>query len=182
MTWTHIQRLLVIAVLGSAFALTACPNRKTVRAPGDTMPTATVDGTQIEFDERLSPDGETLVLFMTKWCEVCRAEQADVEAWARSNADVKTVVVIMQADAKSGRDLVSERKLDTDVLDVIVDPDGSVAKRFGVTATPTLIQFAGKAPAQRYYRIAQVSRNTVPAGATAEPIVDPDSDRQTIEQ
>lgn len=146
----------LVTLIAAAALLAGCPNRTTTRAPGDKEPTSTVDGAEVDFEAALAPDGETLVLFMTQWCAICEAEQPEVEAWARAHAGTKTIVVIMQSNAAAGRALVAKRKMDTAVLEVLVDPDGSVAKQFGVTATPTLITFAGKAPMQRFYRIAQV--------------------------
>lgn len=102
----------------------------------------------------------TLVVFMTAWCEVCRHETPALTAWARAHqggANPASVLVVMSGSpAADVPRLAREHHLDPALLPVVADPDGAIADRFGITATPTMIHFAGSAtrPSPPFHSVA----------------------------
>ena len=71
--------------------------------------------------------------FFATWCSVCRAEEGNVSALARDHD------VIVVASQSGGADPVREytSHAGLDASRVALDPDGSIAQRFGVRAFPT---------------------------------------------
>lgn len=122
-----------------------------VVAEGAVRGSVVVEGTA----DLIATDRATLVAVMTRWCEVCRREQPELERWARSHADVRTVVVVSGSPRADVDALVAERRLDVGALSIVADPSGGVADGLGVTATPALLLFApgGAAPTGRYTRV-----------------------------
>jgi len=73
-----------------------------------------------------------LVYFWASWCPVCRLEQGSVSALLR---DHPVVTVAMQSgSAAEVSGYLREHGLDWPVIN---DPDGALAARWGVRATPT---------------------------------------------
>ncbi len=108
-------------------------------------------GTAIAFEGR-SLDGKTISLrnyrgqpvllhFWATWCRVCSAMADNVEAVAR---DYRVITVASQSgDSDRVRAYVAEHELSFPVLN---DPDGRLARNYGVGAFPTtfVIDQAGK--------------------------------------
>jgi thiamine biosynthesis lipoprotein len=119
---------------------------------------------------------DKLVVFMTLWCGPCRAEQPQVERWAREHAaQFATLLVVSGSSAADARRMVRERQVDQDALAVWVDPDGAVAAHYGVESTPTLLWLgAGGELRGRWHHIddvvvAPATQPVTPPGEAPEP-------------
>lgn len=145
--------LLIVCVLAGA----ACATR----------PLATPSGAGARFYAQLS-DKPTLVAFMTAWCEACRHEAPALVRWARAHQGglhpTAVLVVMSGSGAQEVPALARERQLDPALVSVLADPDGAIADRFGITATPTLIVFAGSAahPGPAYRAVDEVPEPAEP--------------------
>lgn len=119
--------LLVVAViLGVRFY----QQRTLAEGPAPALRAPLLSGAVFDLaDEAQRP---VLVYFWASWCPVCRLEQGSVSALAR---DHRVVTVAMQSgDARAVAAYLREHGLDWPVID---DPDGALAARWGVRATPT---------------------------------------------
>ncbi len=85
------------------------------------------------FDLAAQRGQPVLVYFWATWCPVCRLEQGSIESLAR---DHRVVTVALQ----SGGPATVQKYLDDNGLraSVINDPDGALARVWGVRATPTM--------------------------------------------
>jgi len=95
----------------------------------------TLSGQTIEtlepIDLSLPADRPRLVHFWASWCPICKLEEGSIEALG---ADYEVITVAMQSgSAAEIRGYLSERGLD---LRVIADPNGDIARRWGVQAVP----------------------------------------------
>jgi thiol-disulfide isomerase/thioredoxin len=92
----------------------------------------TLEGEQVTLGAR--PTGYVVHFFAT-WCGVCRAEEGNVAALAEGHE------VIMIASQSGGAGdvgaYVSEAGLGA--ADVVLDPTGAIAERFGVRSFPTTL-------------------------------------------
>jgi thiol-disulfide isomerase/thioredoxin len=99
-----------------------------------------IDGTTASWPSLLAPEGKTLVVFATLWCEICRRERPAVEAWARSHREsLRTVYVFSGGELSQAIEQIRALHLDTSALTVVVDADGRLADRYAVQSTPTLL-------------------------------------------
>lgn len=78
------------------------------------------------------PAQPVLVHFWATWCSVCRAEQGTIAALAHDDASVITVAM------QSGRPEEVARHMQEQgiAFPVLNDPDGSIARAWGVHAVP----------------------------------------------
>lgn len=78
------------------------------------------------------PAQPVLVHFWATWCSVCRAEQGSINAIAHDDASVITVAM------QSGKPNEVARHMQQQGIDfpVLNDPDGSIARAWGVHAVP----------------------------------------------
>jgi thiol-disulfide isomerase/thioredoxin len=84
------------------------------------------------FDLAGSADRPVLVYFWASWCPVCRLEQGSISALQR---DHPVVTVAMQSGSVAEVSAyLREHGLDWPVIN---DPDGALAARWGVRATPS---------------------------------------------
>ncbi len=84
------------------------------------------------FDLQRRADGAVLVYFWASWCPICRLSESSIDGIAR---DWQVVTVAMQSgSAPELRAVMTERGLDYPVL---VDRDGAIAARWGVSGVPT---------------------------------------------
>lgn len=105
-------------------------------SPGSAAPeVALLDGPAAPWTSLLAGQPRTLVVFATVWCEVCRRERPEVEAWARAHQPRRTIYVFSGSAAGQVRALPLDRR----DLTVVVDADGRLADRYAVQATPTLL-------------------------------------------
>jgi thiol-disulfide isomerase/thioredoxin len=99
-----------------------------------------LDGASVPWSSLLGSGGGTLVVFATLWCEICRRERPQVEAWARAHqASERTVYVFSGGDPNTALDQIRALHLDTQALTVVVDEDGRLADHYAVQTTPTLL-------------------------------------------
>ncbi len=104
------------------------------------------DGTPTTLERELATDRATLVVFSTLWCEICRRDAPDLHAWAvRNETRARTLVVLSGSGPEQVTLAVPDRHLFPPVV-AIADPEGELADRFRVSATPTyiLLDLAGE--------------------------------------
>jgi thiol-disulfide isomerase/thioredoxin len=98
------------------------------------------DGTTVPWPSLLAPQGTTVVVFATLWCEICRRERPAVEAWARAHQpSLRTVYVFSGGELPKAIEQIQALHLDTAALTIVVDADGQLADRYGIQSTPTLL-------------------------------------------
>jgi thiol-disulfide isomerase/thioredoxin len=99
-----------------------------------------LDGSLARWSSLLAAQGETLVVFATLWCEICRRERPTVEAWARAHqGSQRSIYVFSGGELPTAVDQIRALHLDTTALTVVVDADGRLADHYAVEATPTLL-------------------------------------------
>jgi thiol-disulfide isomerase/thioredoxin len=102
--------------------------------PAITLPTVT-GGTMTLGGANPRP---TAVVFWATWCGVCHVELPWLNDLAKTH---RIITVAMQSgSADAVRQYLNKNQLDH--LTVINDPDGQIAKQFGVSVTPTLFFIA----------------------------------------
>jgi thiol-disulfide isomerase/thioredoxin len=120
--------LLVAAIY---FGVRFYQQRTLVEGSAPALRAVLLDGAS--FDLAARRDAPVLVYFWATWCPVCRLEQGSIEALAR---DHRVVTVALQSgEPATVRNYLKEHGL---VAPVINDPDGEIARVWGVRATPTL--------------------------------------------
>lgn len=78
------------------------------------------------------PTQPVLVHFWATWCSVCRAEQGSIAALAHDDANVITVAMQSGSPDEVARHMQEQRI----AFPVLNDPDGSIARAWGVHAVP----------------------------------------------
>lgn len=78
------------------------------------------------------PGSPVLVHFWATWCPVCRAEQHSITALARD--DAKVITIAMQSGKPA--EVAQHMREQEIVFPVINDPDGRIARTWGVHAVP----------------------------------------------
>jgi len=85
----------------------------------------------------------TLVVFWATWCGICHVEMPWLDSLSKSEKGYRIVAIAMQSGSTSAvRKYLDKNGLDH--LTVVNDPRGLIARRFGVTVTPTLLFFNPK--------------------------------------
>jgi thiol-disulfide isomerase/thioredoxin len=80
----------------------------------------------------------TALVFWATWCGVCHVELPWINELAKTH---RIITVAMQSgSADAVRQYLNKNQLDH--LTVVNDPDGQIAKQFGVSVTPTLFFIA----------------------------------------
>ncbi|MGI5507059.1 redoxin domain-containing protein [Lentzea sp. CA-135723] len=93
----------------------------------------TLDGAEFRGDKLA---GQPAVLwFWTPWCPSCNAEAETVEALAKRHDEVQFVGVAAEDQLDAMKKFVADHRMGG--FPHLADLDGSVWKRFGVTAQPT---------------------------------------------
>jgi thiol:disulfide interchange protein len=84
---------------------------------------------------RAAHPGQAVALhFWADWCPICRTEE---NSFNRINRDWPLLSVAMQSgDATRVQGVLTRRQLDWHTA---VDPEGQIAKRFGLTSVPALV-------------------------------------------
>jgi thiol-disulfide isomerase/thioredoxin len=99
-----------------------------------------LDGSVVSWPSLLAPQGPTLVVFATLWCDICRRERPQVEAWARAHREPRrTVYVFSGGELPAAVQQIRTLGLDSTALTVVVDADGRLADYYAVETTPTLL-------------------------------------------
>jgi peroxiredoxin len=123
-----LEIVLLVAVV---FAVRAWNARGAAHGDAPALRGRQLDGTPVALADARA-EGPVLVHFWATWCGVCRMEEGNIEALARDHR-------VLTVAARSGRpeqvaSYLAERDLE---LPVLVDPDGRLARRWGVSAYPT---------------------------------------------
>ena len=105
--------------------------RTLVEGPAPALRAPLLDGAVFDLAAG-SATRPVLVYFWASWCPVCRLEQGSIRALLR---DHQVVTVAMQSGGSAEvSGYLREHGLDWPVIN---DPDGALAARWGVRATPT---------------------------------------------
>lgn len=134
------RRMLFIGLLVIVYFIAQLySQRHLASGPSPVFSAVTLKGRVV--DQNIWKDKPILLNFWATWCPVCKLEQGMINSLAK---DYRVITVAMN----SGGDDAIEQYLVENELDfpVIVDPDGDLAKRFGVTGVPTgfVIDTAGQ--------------------------------------
>lgn len=131
----RIAREIAIAV-ALLLGIRSCQQRGLPEGPAPALAGADLHGKPTDLaDYRGAP---VLLYFWATWCGVCEVEAANVQALS---ADLPVVGVASQSgDAATVRAHMAQEGLTFRSLN---DPTGSLAKRFGVRAFPTLLVVDG---------------------------------------
>lgn len=129
----HLAWLLLVAAV--YFGVRFYQQHTLVEGPAPDLRAALIGG--VRFDLAAQRGQPVLVYFWATWCPVCRLEQGSIESLAR---DHRVVTVALQSgDPATVVKYLQEHGLRVPVIN---DPDGAVARAWGVRATPTLFFIA----------------------------------------
>ncbi len=119
-----------LVLLVGIVAIRACQTRHLADGPAPVLEVETLDGRRMSLG---GASDEVVVLhFWATWCGVCRAEQDNVVRLAQHQK------VISVASSSGGPLPVSRYVKEHELgFPVVVDEQGQVAKRYGVTAFPS---------------------------------------------
>lgn len=127
--WLKIA-LEVALVLAIFFGIRAYQQRDLVIGVAPPIDQATLAGTQ--FNLAGWQGAPALVYFWASWCPICAAQQDTIQTLASEH---RVITVAMQSgDADAVRDYLREQEWP---VPVIVDADGTLARRYGVRGVPT---------------------------------------------
>ncbi len=98
-----------------------------------------LDGSVVSWSSLLVTQGDTVVVFATPWCEICRRERPEVEAWAKAHPDPKRTVYVFSGGELPGvAEQIRALHMDDTGLTIVLDPDGKLADHYAVQSTPTV--------------------------------------------
>ena len=101
--------------------------------PAITLPTVTGGTTTLGANHQ-----PTALVFWATWCGVCHVELPWLNELAKTH---RIITIAMQSGSTDAvREYLNKNQLNQ--LTVINDPDGQIAKTFGVSVTPTLLFLA----------------------------------------
>lgn len=80
-----------------------------------------------------------VVVFWATWCGICHVEMPWLNSLAKDDPKQVIAIAMQSGDDKAVRNYLNKNRLSH--LTVVNDPQGQIARQFGVTVTPTLIFF-----------------------------------------
>lgn len=103
--------------------------RNMVSGPAPTIQARLLDGRDID---SVSLRGKPLLIhFWASWCNICRLEQASIESISHDHAVI--TIAMNSGNAAEVRQYMAQHHL---AFPVVNDPDGTLARRYGVRAVP----------------------------------------------
>lgn len=121
----------VAVVLAVVVGIRALQSRSHASGQAPTIRVRALDGREVAIGEGAS--GPRVLWFFATWCGVCRASEHNLRAFA---ADPSVVLVASQSgDDARVRAFVRAEGLERNI--VVNDPDGTIARRYGVRSFPT---------------------------------------------
>jgi peroxiredoxin len=122
-----LELLLIIVVVLLVRAWLA---RDLAQGPAPAFETNLLDGSPVSLADYA--DRPMLLHFWATWCPICRLEEGEIMRLSRSHP---VLTVAMQSGSPSEVEAhLTERER---ALDVVNDPDGALARRYGVRAVPS---------------------------------------------
>jgi peroxiredoxin len=122
-----LELLLIIVVVLLVRAWLA---RDLAQGPAPAFETNLPDGSPVSLADYA--DRPMLLHFWATWCPICRLEEGEIMRLSRSHP---VLTVAMQSGSPSEVEAhLTERER---ALDVVNDPDGTLARRYGVRAVPS---------------------------------------------
>ena len=122
-----VEALLIILVL---FAVRAWTQRDMISGPAPELQANLLnDGVYALLTDKRRP---LLVHFWASWCPICKLEQGSIQSISEDHAVI--TVAMQSGEAEEVIAYMREEKLK---FPVINDPDGALARRFGVRAVPS---------------------------------------------
>jgi peroxiredoxin len=122
-----LELLLIIVVVLLVRAWLA---RDLAQGPAPAFETNLLDGSPVSLADYA--DRPMLLHFWATWCPICRLEEGEIMRLSRSHP---VLTVAMQSGSPSEVEAhLTERER---ALDVVNDPDGTLARRYGVRAVPS---------------------------------------------
>jgi peroxiredoxin len=104
--------------------------RDLAQGPAPAFETKLLDGSPVSLADYA--DRPMLLHFWATWCPICRLEEGEIMRLSRSHP---VLTVAMQSGSPSEVEAhLTERER---ALDVVNDPDGALARRYGVRAVPS---------------------------------------------
>lgn len=128
-SWRRIA-IEIGVVLAVFLAIRAWQQRDAAEGPAPALAGTTLAGESLSLDA--APGEPVLVHFWATWCGVCRAEQGTIDGLAE---DYRVITVASQSGS-ADRVAAYMREHDLD-FPVLLDPDGALARRWGVQAFPS---------------------------------------------
>ncbi|ADP81182.1 MauE/DoxX family redox-associated membrane protein [Pseudofrankia inefficax] len=125
---------LALLAVGAAVAVVGLRRGQCARPPR--QPATTVEGARLTLGTATPGRPRTLLVFLHARCAPCLALLPSLEQWQ----DVLSLRVVISGSASEARELARRHRLRSAVAD-----DGqAIARRFGVTATPSAILLTGR--------------------------------------
>jgi len=122
-----LELLLIVAVVLLVRAWLA---RDLAQGPAPEIEANLLDGSPVSLADYA--DRPMLLHFWATWCPICRLEEGEIMRLSRSHP---VLTVAMQSGSPSEVEAhLTERERE---LDVVNDPDGALARRYGVRAVPS---------------------------------------------
>ena len=104
--------------------------RDLAQGPAPELEANLLDGSPVSLADYA--DRPMLLHFWATWCPICRLEEGEIMRLSRSHP---VLTVAMQSGSPSEVEAhLTERERE---LDVVNDPDGALARRYGVRAVPS---------------------------------------------
>ena len=126
--WRWVLELAVIITV--VLLIRAWIARDLAQGPAPEFEAFLLDGTPVTLSE--FADRPMLLHFWATWCPICRLEEGEIMRLSRSHP---VLTVAMQSGSAAEVDAhLTERERE---LAVVNDPDGALARRYGVRAVPS---------------------------------------------